>query len=367
MNTIEKIVPAFALSATVGFICDNLVPEEFNPNITPVIGVIIGASLLLTTKKIIELAVNTFGTEHMKNAPKSVPWLIAPAFTIGILALTGVIQAASVTAVTIACISVTFFYYENPSNLVKPKKSTDVQINTFSSIAGMEDVKKKLREQVILPIKNRELSEKYQLNYPRGILFYGLPGCGKTFFAMALAGELNLPYFSITAGDIASVYIHGTTQNITKIFSEAISNSPCVLFMDELDGIACRRQENDSNISQSINEQITELITQIDRAIAAKVTIIGATNLMKNIDPAILRNGRFDTKIEIPKPDEKSRGMLFKMYLNNRVTKDISFAELIKKSQDYSCADIKNMVENAARKAFNQSIENNPTDRSYLH
>lgn len=353
---ITKFIPGITLGGTLFHVSQSMSTEALE-EITPIKGLLLTTAIFFTVKKIIEVVVNKFGNEHMKNDSKLAPWLIAPAVTIGSLGLAGIITSYSAAAISVALVAYAFFYGEKNSNTnttVKITKTKNFGPN-FSSIAGMQDVKERLKKEIIYPLENKKLYGTYKLNQPKGILFYGKPGCGKTLFAEALAGELKLRFIEITAGDVASSYAHGTTQKIRQIFNEAISKTPCVLFMDEMDGIASERQQNSNN--QHLNEEVTELTTQIDKAIAAGVIIIGATNRIKALDPAIVRDGRFDTKIKISLPDPISRSELFKLYLDGRPNQDIDYEKLTKMSEGFSCSAIKCMVEKAAKQALYHTLK----------
>ncbi len=363
MNIIEQLAPGIGFSSTLFYVYENVVSQELEAIIKPINGVIIGAVLLLTVQKMIELAIDKFGSDRLKSSRKLTSWLITPILAIGMLASNGVIIIVSDVATGVLWISMSLIFFTMYYLNKNPPKPILVKSEfTFASIAGMKKVKDKLTEAFITPIKNKELSTKYGLSYPKGVIFYGQPGCGKTHLAHALAGELNLPFIKITAGDIASRFMHGTTELIKQSFSQAIEASPCVLFMDEFDGIAFARSDLNSPMGPSHTESITELITQIDNAINAGVIVIAATNNFQSLDPAIIRNGRFDTKIQINLPDQDSREKIFEFYLKNLPTNEVNYEDLAKKTKGFSCSDIKSIVEAAAKRALSQTLQTQATN-----
>lgn len=220
----------------------------------------------------------------------------------------------------------------------------------FDEIAGMEELKQNLYNEVILPLEKRELFEKYRITVPNGILLYGPPGCGKTFICQKLAEEVKYNFISIKPSDIASVYVHGTQEKIAKLFGEAEDKSPTIMFIDEIDAVLPKRE---SNLSHHYSQEVNEFLTQLNNCSKRGILLIGTTNRPENIDNAVLRTGRFDKIIYIGPPDEKARIKLFELFLSDRpVDRKINFIELSQLTENYVSSDIEFIVNESSRDAL---------------
>ncbi|NDK07798.1 AAA family ATPase [Candidatus Gracilibacteria bacterium] len=226
-----------------------------------------------------------------------------------------------------------------------------ISVKGFRSIAGMQDLKNKLMEEIIIPYKNKERYIKYKISLPNGLLFYGPPGCGKTYISNKLAEELGWNFMEIKHSSIASPHIHGTVGKIGQVFEKAKMKSPVVLFFDEISGLVPKR-DNLTGDSQYKEEEINEFLINLDNASSDGILVIGATNYPNKIDSAILRSGRFDLKLYIGSPDEETREKLFSFYLNGRpIEDDINYKELSNLTENYIVSDIEFIVESVAKKA----------------
>ena len=204
--------------------------------------------------------------------------------------------------------------------LVELFKPTIFSPDGFKSIAGMNSLKEELYDKIINPVKDPQAAEQDLVEYgkraPRGILFYGPPGCGKTYITEALSVEAELPMFKFKVSDAGSKYINETSENYKKVFDHVADSakaigSPCILFIDEMDSISMNR---DANSSVEDAKQMGTLLNLIETARDRDIIVIGATNRYDMIDPAIKR--RFDEQVYIPMPDEDLRFQVFEMTFN---------------------------------------------------
>lgn len=224
----------------------------------------------------------------------------------------------------------------------------------FECVAGMKSLKQQLIADVINPLKHPENFKKFKVSIPNGIILYGPPGCGKTFIVRKMAEELGYNFFEVKHSDLATPYIHGSVNNIGKAFEIAKQNAPAILFFDEISALVPDRKNLNESSSHK-EEEISEFLMQLNDAADNKILVVGATNYIERIDPAILRPGRFDKKIYVSPPDFEARKALFHMGLNNRPhEKNIDFDYLAKITEGMTCADIiEDVVESSARTAAN--------------
>lgn len=231
----------------------------------------------------------------------------------------------------------------------------------FDCIAGMHELKETLIAEVINPLKDPERFKKFKVSIPNGIILYGPPGCGKTFIVRKLAEELGYNFIEVKHSDLATPFIHGSVGNIGKVFANAQDNAPAIMFFDEISGLVPNRQNLQGEGSYK-EEEINEFLMQLNDAGDKKILVVGATNFIDRIDPAVLRPGRMDKKIYVSPPDKEARVELFKLGLLGRpYSKDINFDKLAILTEGYSSADIiEGIVEGSARITANlnkQSID----------
>lgn len=216
----------------------------------------------------------------------------------------------------------------------------------FASVAGMSELKDLLYTQIILPIQEKELFEKYRITLPNGILLYGPPGCGKTFIARKLSEEISYNFIDVRPSDLASTYIHGSQEKIGKLFKKAREKSPSIIFIDEIDAIIPKRDER---IDHHYSSEVNEILTQLNECGKQNIVVIGATNRIDHIDPAALRTGRFDKLIYVPPPDYDARIELFNIFLKNRpLASDIKVQNLASITNNFVASDIETIVNQAA-------------------
>lgn len=220
----------------------------------------------------------------------------------------------------------------------------------FADVAGMDILKEQLQSDVIDLLNDQERARSLGLTIPNGLLFYGPPGCGKTFFAEKFAEEMKCNYIYVKCSDVASPYIHGGQEKIAAIFQEAREKAPSIIFLDEIDALLKNRDKH-TNVSEA--GEVNEFLTQLNNIGQSNVLVIGATNKPMDIDEAALRAGRLELKYYIPLPDEHTRNHLFKIELSKRSTcESIDCSRLADMTADYSCADIKLVIDTAARMVF---------------
>lgn len=223
----------------------------------------------------------------------------------------------------------------------------------FAAVAGMDELKQLMREEVIEPLHNPEEYRRYGITIPNGMLLYGPPGCGKTFFSKHFAEEVGFNFMCITPATLKSHYVNATQENIAKMFEEAEENAPTVIFIDEMNELVANRDSGD--IHEMSRSAVNEMLAQMDRTGEKGVFIIGATNYPNMIDPAILRAGRLDKKYYIGVPDADARMALFKLYLEKRPYDfGLDYMQLADMTRGYVSADIQLIVNDASRNALRQ-------------
>lgn len=221
--------------------------------------------------------------------------------------------------------------------------------NGFADIAGMDDLKEKIRYDIIDVLNDAERAKELGITIPNGILLYGPPGCGKTFFAEKCAEEMQCHFMYVKCSDVASPYIHGGQEKIARLFEEAREKSPTLLFLDEVDALL-RTRTKQQNASES--GEINEFLCQINNCGESGVFVIAATNMPEEIDEAALRAGRLERKYYIGVPDVQTIEKLLEIQLRKRKMDSINIKEVAKHLQGRVAADVKLLVDVAARLAF---------------
>ncbi|MCD9854568.1 AAA family ATPase [Epilithonimonas sp. JDS] len=225
----------------------------------------------------------------------------------------------------------------------------------FSAIAGMQELKDTIQLDVIDALNHKERYAEYGLTIPNGMLLYGPPGCGKTFFAEKMAEEIGFNFYQIKPSDIQSKWVNASQENIKNLFDEAKQNAPSIIFIDELDALVPNRDT--SNISHMNTSAVNEFLAQMNNCGEDGIFIVGATNRPNAIDPAILRSGRLDKHIYLPPPDFEARKLMFELYLKKRPTEiGLNYEELAKSTENYVSSDIKFLCDEASRKALKESV-----------
>lgn len=226
--------------------------------------------------------------------------------------------------------------------------------NGFADVAGLENVKTLLTDEVMFVLKNPEKAKQYRLKAPNGMLFYGPPGCGKTYVAEKFAQESRLNFVMIKASDLGSIYIHGTQGKIKELFDDAAAKAPTVLCFDELDGMVPDRSKV---TSEGAAGEVNEFLSQLNNCSDRGIFVIGTTNRPNMIDPAVLRSGRMDHLIYIPMPDAEARKELFRIHLLGRPqAEDIDLDDLAGLTEGYVASDIELIVNKTALVAAKKDV-----------
>lgn len=220
----------------------------------------------------------------------------------------------------------------------------------FEGIAGMDELKEILFHDVIRALKEKELYREYGLTIPNGMLLYGPPGCGKSFFAQKLSDEVGYNYVEVKPSMLASIYVHGAQEKIAALFEAARKNAPTVLNFEEFDALVPRR---DSHSGKNQSGEINEFLVQLNNCGETGVFVIASTNQPDLIDPAVLRSGRIDKVFFVPPPDLVARREMMRLLLSNRpVDLGIDYQLLAEKTENFVSADIQNLVNESARLAL---------------
>lgn len=224
--------------------------------------------------------------------------------------------------------------------------------NGFADIAGMQELKDMLRQRVIFILKDKERSERYRLTPPNGMLLYGPPGCGKSFFAEKFAEETGFNFILVKASDLGSIYVHGTQGKIADLFKKAEQNAPTVLCFDEFDAFVPNRSNEGANHQAG---EVNEFLSQLNNCSKRGIFVIATSNRPDKIDPAVLRTGRIDKQVYVPLPDDEARREMFALHLKGRPCQQaLDFDKMSKLSEGYVASDIAYVVNEAAMiAAFN--------------
>lgn len=239
----------------------------------------------------------------------------------------------------------------SPQEVSKPNLKEIKKGKGFSAIAGMQELKDTIQLDVIDALNEKERYAEYGLTIPNGMLLYGPPGCGKTFFAERMAEEIGFNFYQLKPSDIQSKYVNESQEKIKNLFDEARENAPSIIFIDELDAVVPNR--DNSNVNHMNTSAVNEFLAQMNNCGDDGIFIIGATNRPNSIDPAILRAGRLDKVIYIPPPDLEARELMFKLFLEKRPREvGLNYSELAKATENYVSSDIKFLCDEASRKAL---------------
>ena len=225
----------------------------------------------------------------------------------------------------------------------------------LADVAGMTQVKQRLEAAFLAPMRNPDLRKLYGKSLRGGLLLYGPPGCGKTFIARAVAGELGARFISVSFADIIDMFVGQSERNIHELFETARRSSPCVLFLDEVDAIGQKRSQlRNTPMRSAVNQLLLEL-DDVDGGNDG-VFLLAATNHPWDVDSALRRPGRFDRTLLVLPPDTAAREAIFRFHLRERPVAGVDLGRLAKRTDGYSGADIAHICETASERALLDSI-----------
>jgi SpoVK/Ycf46/Vps4 family AAA+-type ATPase len=226
----------------------------------------------------------------------------------------------------------------------------------LSDVGGMDDVKRRLETAFLTPMRNPELRQMYGRSLPGGMLLYGPPGCGKTFLARAIAGELGAGFHAIELADVLDMWMGSSERNLHEAFEKARRNAPCVLFLDEIDALGQKRSQLRAHAA--MRGAVNQLLTEMDSVKSDNdgVFVLGATNHPWDVDTALIRPGRFDRMLLVVPPDREAREAILRHHLRHRPLEGIDVGKLARRTEHFSGADLAHLCDSAAELALEDSV-----------
>ncbi len=226
---------------------------------------------------------------------------------------------------------------------------------TFADVGGLDELKERIRMRIVYPFVNPEMFKTFGKKIGGGILFYGPPGCGKTFLARATAGECRAHFINVGLHEVLDMWLGNSERQLHTIFEEARRRAPSVLFFDEVDALGIQRAKLQS---ASMRGVITQFLSELDGFASRndRVLVVGATNTPWDLDAAFRRPGRFDQVLFVPPPDRAARAKILTLKMGARPHVDVDYERLSGQTEGWSGADLEHLVEVAAEFAITQSI-----------
>jgi 26S proteasome regulatory subunit T2 len=227
--------------------------------------------------------------------------------------------------------------------LVSVMKVDKAPLESFADIGGLEDQIQEMKEAVEYPLTHPELYDDIGIKPPKGVILYGVPGTGKTLLAKAVANSTNATFLRVVGSELIQKYAGEGPKLVRELFRVADELAPSIVFIDEIDAVGTKRYDTDSSGRKEIQRTMLELLTQLDGFDSSSdVKVIMATNRIETLDPALIRPGRIDRKIEFPFPDEKTKRMIFDIHTSRMsLAADVNLSEFVQAKDEMSGADIK--------------------------
>ena len=226
---------------------------------------------------------------------------------------------------------------------------------TLADVGGLEHVKQRLETTFLGPLRHPELREAFASSLRGGLMLYGPPGCGKTFLARALAGELSAGFISIGVTDVLDPYLGEAERKLHELFEVARRSTPCVVFLDEIDALGQKRSHLRGSAGRSVVNQLLTEMDAIDRSNEG-LFFLAATNHPWDVDTALRRPGRFDRTLLVLPPDEPAREAIIQFHLRNRPVEDLNYRAIARRTDGFSGADLAHVCETAVQAALQRSI-----------
>jgi transitional endoplasmic reticulum ATPase len=244
---------------------------------------------------------------------------------------------------------------EESAEAVAAAREGDIPSITYEDIGGLRDEVTKVREMIELPLRHPELFRRLGVEAPKGVILHGPPGTGKTLLAKAVANETNASFYTIGGPEIMSKYYGESEERLRNVFQEAQKNAPSIIFIDELDSIAPKREEVSGEVERRIVAQLLSLMDGLKAR--GKVVVIGATNRINAIDPALRRPGRFDREIELGVPDRDGRLDILQIHTRGMpLEKDVNLERLADITHGFVGADLHALAKEAAIRALRRIL-----------
>lgn len=227
--------------------------------------------------------------------------------------------------------------------MVSVMKLDKAPTESYADIGGLESQIQEIKESVELPLTHPELYEEMGIRPPKGVILYGVPGTGKTLLAKAVANQTSATFLRIVGSELIQKYLGDGPKLVRELFRVAEEHAPSIVFIDEIDAIGTKRYDSTSGGEREIQRTMLELLNQLDGFdTRGDVKVIMATNRIESLDPALIRPGRIDRKIEFPLPDTKTKRHIFKLHTSRMsLADDVDLEELVMTKDDLSGADIK--------------------------
>ena len=251
----------------------------------------------------------------------------------------------------------------------RARMSRDSKVN-FSNVAGLVEEKEEL-EEVVDFLKNPQKYTSVGARIPKGLLLVGPPGTGKTLLAKAVAGEAGVPFFSISGSDFVEMFVGVGASRVRDLFEEAKKNSPCIVFIDEIDAVARRRGTGMGGGHDEREQTLNQLLVEMDGfGVNEGIIVMAATNRVDILDPAILRPGRFDRKVAVGRPDVKGREEILKVHSKEKhLSEDVDLHRVAQTTSGFTGADLENLMNEAAIISARENrrfIKQSDIDRAFV-